>query len=110
MSADGGKMTDFVQRAVEILAREMKPRKIILFGSTARDEARPDSDLDFLVVMEGFGSRLREMRRASAVLAPLKIATDVLVYSEAEVEQWGHVTNHVINEALLEGRVVYDAA
>lgn len=103
-------MTENVARAVEILAREMKPRKIIVFGSTARGEAGPDSDLDLLVVMEGFESRLGEMRRASALLAPLRIPTDVLVYSEAEVEHWGGVTNHVINEALLEGRVVYDAA
>jgi predicted nucleotidyltransferase len=103
-------MKDAVDRAVEILAREMKPRKIILFGSTARAEAGPDSDIDLLVDMERFDSRFSEMNRASALLAPLKIDADVLVYSQVEVEQWGDVVNHVINEALLDGRVVYDAA
>lgn len=103
-------MTDAIERAVEVLAKELKPRKIILFGSTARGEAGPDSDIDLLVVMERFDSRFTEMNRASALLAPLKIDADVLVYSQAEVEQWGEVVNHVINEALLDGRVVYDAA
>lgn len=103
-------MTDAIERAVEVLAKELKPRKIILFGSTARGEAGPDSDIDLLVVMERFDSRFTEMNRASALLAPLKIDADVLVYSQAEVEQWGEVVNHVINEALLYGRVVYDAA
>lgn len=103
-------MSDALQTAVETLAREMKPRRIVLFGSTARGEAGPDSDVDLLVVMDRFDSRFAEMNRATALLAHLKIDADVLVYSEAEVEQWGGVVNHVINEALLHGRVVYDAA
>jgi predicted nucleotidyltransferase len=103
-------MTDTLQRAVEVLAREMKPRKIILFGSTARGEAGPDSDIDLLVVLERLDSRFAEMNRASALLASLRIDADVLVYSQSEVEQWGEVVNHVINEALLDGQVVYDAA
>ena len=28
------------------------PRRVILFGSTARGEARPDSDIDLLVVLD----------------------------------------------------------
>lgn len=110
MSAEEVLVAESVDRAVEILAREMSPRKIILFGSSARGTSDPDSDLDLLVVLDHFDSRIGEMRRASALLAPLKVPTDVLVYSEAEVELWRTVTNHVIHEALLEGRVVYDAA
>lgn len=96
--------------AVEILAREMHPQKIILFGSTARGEAGPDSDIDLLLILDAFESRFAEMTRASRLLAHLRVPIDVLVYSAKEVEQWGDVVNHVINEALLDGRVVYDAA
>lgn len=103
-------MTETIDRAVEILKKEMNPRRIILFGSTARGEDGPDSDLDLLLVLERFDSRVGEMRRASTLLAPLNVPIDILVYSEDEVREWGSVTNHVINEALLEGRVLYDAA
>src|SRR5713226_8293137 len=99
-------MAQTIDRAVEILKREMNPRRIILFGSTARGGAGPDSDLDILLVLDRVDSRIGEMRRASALLAPLKVPIDVLVYSQAELEEWGSVTNHVINEALLDGRVV----
>lgn len=99
-----------VTRAVQILSREMKPRRIVLFGSTARGEAGPESDIDLLVVMDGFESRFAEMNRASRLLAPLRTPVDVLVYSQEEVEQWAGVVNHIINEAMSEGRVVYDAA
>ena len=102
--------SETIDRAVEILKREMNPRMVILFGSTARGEAGPDSDLDLIVVLDHVDSRIGEMRRASALLASLRVPVDVLVYSQAEVEQWGSVTNHVINEALLDGRVIYDAA
>ena len=33
------------------LAREFKPRRIVLFGSYAYGNPRPDSDVDLLVVM-----------------------------------------------------------
>jgi uncharacterized protein len=99
-----------VEQAVQILSREMKPRRIVLFGSAARGEAGPDSDIDLLVVMDRLESRFAEMNRASHLLAPLRIPIDVLVYSSEEVEEWGTVVNHIINEALLDGAVVYDAA
>ena len=110
VEAEGANVELTVQRAVEILAREMSPRKIVLFGSAARGGWGPDSDIDLLVVMDRFDSRVDEMNRASRLLAPLRVPVDVLVYSEGEVLEWGHVVNHIINEVLLEGRVVYDAA
>jgi type I restriction enzyme R subunit len=106
----GPKLSPVIKSAIEILARELKPKKIILFGSAARDEMNEESDIDLLVVKDQFASRFREISRASRLLAQQKIPADVLVYSSSEVEQWGDVPNHVINEALLDGRVVYEAA
>lgn len=99
-----------VGRAVDILSREMNPRRIVLFGSTARGEAGPESDIDLLVVMDGFESRFAEMNRASRLLASLRVPVDVLIYTVDEVEQWSGVVNHILNEAVRSGRVVYDAA
>jgi len=98
-----------VERAVEILAREINPRKIVLFGSAARGDWGPDSDIDLLVVLDRFDSRVDEMNRASRLLAPLRVPTDVLVCSVNKVRDWGHVVNHIINEVFLDGTVVYDA-
>jgi uncharacterized protein len=38
-------------------------RSVILFGSVARGQARPNSDVDLLVVAEGFPLSLRDRRR-----------------------------------------------
>ncbi len=37
--------------AVQRIARQFDPPRIILFGSWARGDARPDSDIDLLVVL-----------------------------------------------------------
>jgi uncharacterized protein len=57
-----------------------KPRRVILFGSTARGEAGPDSDIDLLVVLDddapldkltakpGWLDQRRPARRRAALL------------------------------------------
>ena len=63
-----------------------------------------------MVILDRFESQFDELVRASRLVAPLRANLEVLVFSEEDVEKWGDVANHVINEALLDGRVVYDAA
>lgn len=49
-------------------------KHLILFGSYARGDARPDSDVDLLVVLEGPVESLTEARRTSQVA--LRAAAD----------------------------------
>jgi predicted nucleotidyltransferase len=81
--------------------------QILLFGSYARGDATEDSDLDFLVIEPTLENRAQEMIRLRRALRPLRIPTDVLVYSRAEVEQWGHQSGTALYWALKEGRVVH---
>ena len=46
-----------IQRIVRRIVMQFDPERIILFGSYARGEAGPDSDLDLLVVMPVYGSK-----------------------------------------------------
>src|SRR5215510_2505745 len=45
-----------IDRMVKRIVKNFRPEKIILFGSHARGEAGPDSDVDLLVVMPVQGS------------------------------------------------------
>jgi len=49
-----------IQEMVDRIVREFGPDRIILFGSHARGEGGPDSDVDLLVVMPVKGSRRRK--------------------------------------------------
>ena len=67
------------QRLQEAYGRRF--RGLVLYGSEARGEARPDSDYDFLVLLEGpvkFGPELRHIIK---VLYPLQL--DLVGTSEA---------------------------
>lgn len=44
---------ELLQKMTEKIVREINPRKVVLFGSHARGTARPDSDLDFLIIEDG---------------------------------------------------------
>ncbi|MBI3071493.1 MAG: nucleotidyltransferase domain-containing protein [Deltaproteobacteria bacterium] len=93
------------------LAREVSPEAIVLFGSHATGGARPDSDVDLLVIESApFGSgrdRRAELTRLWRALARFAVAKDILVYSRAEIERWRHSRNHIIGRSLREGKVLY---
>ena len=57
-----------LRRLADILAREIKVNSLVLFGSYARGEAGPSSDIDFIVVSpdfpEKFSDRFNLLRHA----------------------------------------------
>ena len=62
----------------------VKPERIILFGSQARGDATPDSDIDLVVVMPVTGSR-REMRlQIGLCLFSFRAPVDVVVVTPQE--------------------------
>lgn len=100
-----------LRQMVEVIVREVDPETIILFGSRARGEARPDSDVDLLVIeKEPFSaqrSRRKEIFRLSMALRDLPVAKDILVYSREEFDYWRDSLNHVVGRASREGRVLH---
>jgi predicted nucleotidyltransferase len=99
--------SDIADHAGRLLAAAAPRRsKVILFGSQCRGDAGPGSDFDFLVVEPAVASKAQEMVRLRAALDPLHIAADVVVLTQAYVEEWGEVPGTLVHEALTEGRVL----
>jgi predicted nucleotidyltransferase len=88
------------------------PRPVILFGSQARETAGEDSDIDLLIVGERppgeAWSRRHEIVRIRRALPLVGRPIDILFFTPEEIEKWRHTTNHVVSEALREGRVLYE--
>jgi predicted nucleotidyltransferase len=100
---------DLIDEAARRIAAAAPGARIVLFGSHARGEAGPDSDVDLLVIEPRVGDRFAEIVRLQRVLAPLRLPADILVVSEDHVEEWGDVPSTMLHDALREGRVLAQA-
>ena len=83
------------------------PHKIVLFGSRGRGDARPDSDLDLLILEDSELPRYQRSPRYYHVLTGLFPSKDIVVYTPEEVQEWSGVPNAFVTVALREGRVLY---
>ena len=101
-----------LQGMVRILVAAADPEQIILFGSRARGDARPDSDVDLLVVeAEPFGENrncAEESLRLRRALGAQGVDKDILVCSLDDLEYWRDSLNNVLPRALREGAVLYE--
>lgn len=97
-------------RVVRELRQRYHPEAIILFGSLARGQGRPTSDIDLVVVKrtkKPFVERLREV----ALLHHAQVGVDILVYTPDEWQRFQREDRgFIVNEVMRKGRVLYRAA
>ena len=104
-SLDDATLDDIVRRIVAA----SQPEKVILFGSAARGEMGPHSDVDLLVIKQ-CDNNWDVMGDIYEELYGVEAAVDVVVVTPGEVERYRDTHALVIKPALREGRVVYGAA
>jgi predicted nucleotidyltransferase len=83
--------------------------KVILFGSHARGEAGPGSDLDLLVIEPEVGDRAQESVRLDRTLRGLGVPADVIVVDADLARRRAAVAGTVVERAVREGRILVDA-
>jgi predicted nucleotidyltransferase len=96
--------------AIERIVCRFDPLRIILFGSWARGDARPDSDIDLLVVLPEVENKRHTMVEIMRALNGLPASKDVLVTTPDEIRRRGDLVGDVLRPALREGKVVYERA
>ena len=96
-----------LDRIAGVLAGRSDVRRVVVFGSMARGDPSPESDLDLLIVQateQRFLDRLDQMYR---LLVP-QVACDILVYTPEEFERLQKESPFVAR-VVREGRVLHAA-
>lgn len=96
-------LRDLVRQIVETA----RPLRVILFGSRARGDARPDSDYDFLIIMPAGTHRRHTAQKLYREVQGFKVPFDVVVATPEDLEKYKDNCALVYRWALREGREIY---
>jgi len=82
-------------------------RKVVLFGSWARGDAHPDSDIDLLVVLDRVEDRWQEHERMSEILDRHSLDNDTVVSASVVSESdYASAQRPTLIRARIEGRSI----
>ena len=97
-----------IDQVVEQIVEKFKPQKIILFGSYARGNPHPESDVDMLVVMD---TPLREVQQAIEICQQIeyRFGLDLIVHTPKYLAERVKKGDWFLRDVLKEGKVLYEA-
>ena len=105
-----GERREALEVALRAIAADPTVQALVLFGSRATGTARPDSDLDLLVVertpqLEG-PAKVASWWRHFEPLQSLRLPVDLIVGGSADAARLAGCRWHVISEDARQGRVL----
>jgi len=98
-----------IDRLVQTVVAAVRPLRIVLFGSAARGEMGPESDLDVFVVMPDGTHRRKTAQRLYRQLVGLGIPFDIVVATPEDLELHRSNPGLIYGTILREGKEVYAA-
>lgn len=99
-----------IQKATEVLVRCYEPEQIYLIGSSARGEAQPGSDLDFVVVVpDEAPPESLWGRGAHEKMWDIPFGVDIVVFRRSTFQRRTGWLMSLPAIALREGRLVYES-
>jgi predicted nucleotidyltransferase len=105
---DGRTLSEAVPLVVQEIASSLDPLEIILFGSVARGEDGPDSDIDLLVVFDAIEpSDKRTLMRSTRAAVTTFVPLDIVVADVDEISSDRDNVGAAVYWPLREGVSVY---
>lgn len=104
-----GPSEEDIRSVAAILAEKFRPQKIILFGSRAYGQPRPDSDADLLVILPFECSPFRMTVRMLGAIRPHH-SFDIVPRRPEDIQWRYEQGDWMLRDAIDKGIVLYEAA
>lgn len=98
---------EILRAIVTKIAQAINPQRIILFGSWARGERGPHSDIDLLIIQESTLPRPQRYARVRRLFWGMGLPMDILVYTPQEFARFQSVPGSFTHTIAHEGKVLY---
>ncbi|HQE91824.1 MAG TPA: nucleotidyltransferase domain-containing protein [Anaerolineae bacterium] len=109
MAATPNSATENVIAAmIKRIVQQFDPLRIILFGSQARGDAGPWSDVDLLIVLPEVANKREAAVEVRRALVDFTVSKDIIVTTPDEIERRGDLVGTILRPALREGKVLYE--
>ncbi len=99
---------DWIETMIDRIIRDFHPLRLVLFGSHARGDAHPESDVDLLVVLPQVTNKRQVTVAIRRALTDLPVCKDIVVTTPEELARRGDLVGTVLRPALREGKVLYE--
>jgi len=108
---EGRTLAEWVPDVVAAIVAAVAPSRVILYGSVARGDDGPDSDIDLMVVLPSLEyDKRRELEAELGGVVSPRVPVQIFVTDERECARRRDVIGSMHYWPLREGRVIYARA
>lgn len=108
MSSRTARARRWARDAARRICEQIRPEKILLFGSYASGRPRKDSDIDLLIVWDTDGTRTQRYQAVSRAIGARRYPVDIVIKTPAQMRRRAHWVDPFFHEVMTKGIVLYD--
>lgn len=101
------KLKNTVEKIINYAIYITEPKRIIIFGSMVHGTDNVYSDLDMLIISDTLIEKNEAATRIKSYANQFCLKTDVLIYSEQEIETAKKISDSFLNAIYKSGKIIY---
>jgi uncharacterized protein len=105
---EGRQLVEWATEIARLIAEQFDVDRIVLFGSVARGDDGPDSDIDLLVVLPIVDSRHNDAVRILTALRHLPVPIDLVVVDSTRLDEQARIPG-IVRVAMREGKTLWQS-
>jgi predicted nucleotidyltransferase len=102
-----GKYEAKISEIKDKIVKEIKPEKIILFGSYAWGNPNEDSDVDLFIIQKTSEPKRARQTSLRKKLFSIGVPMDIIIYTPEELEKRMDIRDVFVRKILRDGKVLH---